>query len=211
MSTTRPTVVSPHCERVIRLLMDTHAQHLRGEVALRLGTGVRGRLRVLPASGHASLIRREGVLIRLVSITEAFTADQLRERLERHAPVPRNKFMDNLYAAEEKRSTLSWDGMKDAYRKWVPGVSISGFKRWNDLISVTEARNAVVHGLGEYTTIQRRNPTSLAQTSDDLERLGFTVTRTDDMVVTTATALTHTASLLRGFLEHLDAQLTDNP
>ena len=79
---TPPVVVSPACDAVIRLLMSTHAQYIRAEVALAKGPAVSGRLSVLPSASHGSLIRREGALVRSMTIVEGFTHEHLRERLE---------------------------------------------------------------------------------------------------------------------------------
>src|SRR3954452_10410963 len=87
LTTKAPAVVmSPDCGNVIRLLMITLAEHKRSEVTLGRRSRIGGRLTVLPSKIHFSRIRRESVLVRSVSLVEAFTYDQLRHRLERHAP-----------------------------------------------------------------------------------------------------------------------------
>lgn len=204
-------VVGSECERVIRLLMITLAQHTRAEYALAGLNPIVGRLSVLPAATQAERIRREGVLVRLTSLTEAFVFGQLQQRLERHAPEPRNKFIEKLYADEERKATGTWDAARDAFSKWGPGVMLSAFGPWDDVRATIDARNAVVHGLGQFTKLQRKNSGSLTATKIRLRSLGFVVDEPDNRLITTTLALRNTSDLLRRFLEHLDGQLQANP
>ncbi|MEI5675742.1 MULTISPECIES: hypothetical protein [unclassified Nocardioides] len=144
-------------------------------------------------------------------MTEAFTYGQLQERLERYAPEPRNKFVDGLYADEERKATGSWDAAKKAFNTWGPGVQLGEFKRWNEVLAVIDARNAVVHGLGQFTRLQRRKHSALAESKKRLVKLGYAIDESDNRLITTSVALRNTGDLLRQFLEHLDGQLTAHP
>lgn len=191
--------------------MITLAQHTRAEAALAGSAPIRGRLSVLPAATQPQRIRRESVLVRLTSLTEAFTFGELQQRLEKHAPEPRNKFVEKLYADEERRATGTWDAAKQAFKDWGSGVNLASFTRWDDVQAVIDARNTVVHGLGQFTRLQRKKPGRLTAAKGRLKVLGFTVDEPDNRLITTQVALRNTTDLLREFLEHLDGELKAKP
>lgn len=201
---TPPVVVSPACEAVIRLLMRTHSEYIRAEVALARSPSVSGRLSVLPSTSHGSLVRREGALVRSVTIVEGFTHEHLRQRLETLAPAPRNALIAPLFKAEEKKSTATWGGVAGAYAKYLNLTFATAFGEWKDFLAVIEARNAIVHGLGEFTK-QQRSDQELPKVILRLDALGFQIAASSHQVLTTHEALTNTARLLRRFLEFLDS------
>lgn len=201
-----PVVVSPTCDRVIRLLMSTHSQYIRAEVALTKSPTVSGRLSVLPSASHGSLMRREGALVRSMTIVEGFTHEHLRQGLELLAPAPRNSLIDPLFKAEERKSTSTWGGVAGAYSKYLDVTFATAFSEWKDFLAVVEARNAIVHGLGQFTK-QQRTDQELPKIILRLQTLGFQISATGDRVLTTNPALTNTARLLRRFLEFLDSSL----
>lgn len=201
---TPPVVVSPACDAVIRLLMSTHAQYIRAEVALAKGPAVSGRLSVLPSASHGSLIRREGALVRSMTIVEGFTHEHLRQRLELLAPAPRNPLIDPLFKAEEKKSTATWGGVAGAYAKYLNVTFATAFSEWKEFLAVVEARNAIVHGLGHFTK-QQRSDQELPKIILRLQALDFQVAANGQQVLTTHAALSNTARLLRRFLEFLDS------
>lgn len=203
---TPPVVVTAECDTVIRLLMSTHAQHVRAEVALASSFVVKGRLSVLPTAGHGSLIRREGALVRLMTIVEGFTHEHLRAKLNVLAPAPRNPLIEPLFRAEEKRATASWGGVAAAYGNYLNLSLTTAFSEWKELLAVVEARNAIVHGLGRFTKQQRADQ-QLPKIVLRLRALDYQVVATSDQVVTTNAALTNTVRLLRRFLEFLDSSL----
>lgn len=203
---TPQAVVSPACDTVIRLLMSTHAQYIRAEVAFARSVTVRGRLSVLPSASHGSLMRRESALVRSMTIVEGFTHEHLRQRLEILAPAPRNPLIDPLFKAEERKSTATWGGVAGAYAKYLNLTFTTALSEWRDFLAVVEARNAIVHGLGQFTK-QQRTDQELPKIILRLQALGFQVADNGHQVLTTHAALTNTTRLLRRFLEFLDSGL----
>lgn len=112
-------VVSPHCDRSIRLLMVTVALHRRGEVALSTGSPIRGRLKVLAPGSVNSRVRRENVLVRSLSIMESYVHAELVSRLAPLAPEPRSALVTALYEQFEERGIMSWNETANYFKKHV--------------------------------------------------------------------------------------------
>lgn len=210
-ASTGPAVVSPNCDRSIRLLMVTLAQHRRGEAALFTGSPIRGRLKVLAPDSVNSRVRRESVLIRSLSIMESYVHAELVSRLAPLAPNPRSALVETLYAQFEDRGTMSWDETANYFKKHVhSSIKIKNNPDWDQVNAVIEARNAVVHGLGRFTNRQtRRNVPKVV--GSHLTKLKFDVSMDGSRVLMTAAALEGTVMLLRSYLEWLDGTLTAIP
>lgn len=208
---TAPAVVSPNCDRSIRLLMVTLALHRREEAALATGSPIRGRLKVLAPDSVKSRVRRENVLVRSVSIMESFVHAELVSRLAPLAPDPRSPLVETLYAQFEERGTMSWDETANYFKKHVhSSIKLKDSPDWNQINAVIEARNAVVHGLGRFTNRQKRRDVPTAVGSH-LTKLKFDVSTDGGRVLVTAAALEGTVLLLRTYLEWLDGALAAIP
>jgi hypothetical protein len=206
-----PAVVSRECDLAVRLLMVTIAQHRRTEDALAARPVTRGRLRVLAPDTVQSRTRHESILVRCVSIMEAHVHGQLVSRLAPLAPPPRTDLVERLYAQFEEKGITSWVETDDYFKKHVhKSVKIKTYSYWNQVDAVIEARNAVVHGLGRFTTRQVRRGVPKAIESH-LKRLNFEITTDRARVLVTRGALEETAMLLRGYLEWLDHVLAGVP
>lgn len=201
----RAAVLSADGERTVRRLMLTLAQHRRSEAALSGQLAV-GRLQVLPTDSLKFRRRREGVLVRAISITEAYVHGQLQARLDIQAPSPRTTLVENLYGQAEDQATSSWNAAADYYKKYVSSTNIKGFYDWNQVDAVIEARNAVIHGLGSFTArrVRRNVPSKVAP---HLTALKFQVNAARARILVTGEALEKTTRLLRSYLEWLDNQL----
>lgn len=206
-----PAVVSPNCDRSIRLLMVTLALHRRGEASLATGSPVRGRLKVLAPDSVNSRVRRENVLVRSLSIMESYVHAELVSRLAPLAPSPRSDLVETLYAQFEERGTMSWDETANYFKKHVhASIKIKNSPDWDQVNAVSEARNAVVHGLGRFTNRQtRRNVPKVV--ASHLTELKFDVSTDGSRVLVTAAALESTVMLLRSYLEWLDGALEAIP
>jgi hypothetical protein len=185
--------------------MLTLAQHRRNESAL-IGWPASGRLQVLPADSLMSRTRREGELVRVISITEAYVHGQLQSRLDALAPSPRTELVDELYGQTEDQATSSWVNAAKYYKKWVNKTAIMSYSGWNQVNAAIEARNAVIHGLGKFTSRQVRHgvPVKVAL---DLSALKYVVDVTEGRVHVTGESLELTTRLLRSYLEWLDNEL----
>jgi len=211
MASGGPAVVSPNCDRSIRLLMVTLALHRRGEAALAIASPIRGRLKVLAPDSANSRVRRENVLVRSVSIMESYVHAELVRRLAPLAPNPRSALVETLYVQFEERGTMSWDETANYFKKHVhSSIRIKNSPDWDQVNAVIEARNAVVHGLGRFTNRQTRRNVPKAVGSH-LAKLSFGVSADGSRVLVTAAALESTVMLLRTYLEWLDGELATIP
>lgn len=185
------------------------AQHRRAEAALEANPFIGGRLKVLPPGSLQSQHRREGTLVRCVTIVESFVAGQLATRLAPQAPSPRAALVETLYADFEEKATGSWPGMAAHYTKYVSKElkirsDASPFAMVDPII---EARNALVHGLGRFTARQVRGK-GHEQTKHRLRELQFRLS-TDEMgILVTPAALDKSVVALRDYLEWLDTELS---
>jgi len=199
-------VLSLDAERSVRLLMTTLAQHRRQEAVLATSRRPwRGRLRMLTTSAASAQVRRQATLVRLTSIVEAHVAEQLVQRFEPHAPPPREAILDDVYVRAEDNAIGSWPKMTDHYGRWF-GIRMNQrtCPSWRRIEALTNARNAVAHGLGELTRrMARRDQEQLRRdfATLDIEMVG-------GAIVLSERTLRSAAAAGREFVGWLDEALT---
>ena len=204
-------VVSVACEHSRRQLMLALAQHRRAEAALEGHVFIGGRLKVLPPGAIQAQHRREGVLVRCVTIVESFVAGQLIVRLAPQAPSPRAALVEKLYAEFEDKGTGSWPAMEEYFTKYVKkDIKIrNGASPFAKVGPIIEARNALVHGLGRFTARQVRGK-GLQQTKQRLKVLKFGLTPDELGLIVTPAAIEESVSALRAYLEWVDGELSEH-
>lgn len=185
--------------------MTTLAQHRRQEAVLAASRSPsRGRLRVLPTSAGSVQIRRQATLVRITSIIEAYVAEQLVQRFESHAPPPRQPIIDDVYVRAEDNAIGSWPKMTDHYGRWF-GIKMNRrtCPAWRRIEALTNARNAVAHGLGELTRRMAR------KNQDELRRDFATidVAMAGNAIVLTEASLRNAVAAGSDFIEWLDEEL----
>ncbi len=202
-------VVSVACEHSRRQLMTALALHRRAEAAVELHVVIGGRLKVLPPGSMQAQHRREGALVRCVTIVESFVAGQLVMRLAPQAPTPRAGLVEKLYAEFEDKGTRSWPAMAEYFTKHVKREIkiMSGASPFADVGPIIEARNALVHGLGRFTARQERGK-GQQQTKQRLKALKFDLTPDELGVLVTPAALEESVVAMRAYLEWVDGQLS---
>lgn len=198
-------VSSLEAEHSVRLVMRTLAQHRRQEAHLALAPPVPiGRLRASLAAPAAAQVRRQATLLRLSSIVEAFAADQLVVRLESQAPPPRPAILNDVYTRAEDNALGSWPKLTEHYARWFRiKVSQKACPPWRRVEAMTNARNAVAHGLGELTRRMARK--DLRQLERDFATVDIKVVGT--AVVLSEVSLRSASVAAREFIEWLDEQL----
>lgn len=152
--------------------------------------------------------RREGVLVRCVTIVESFVADQLVIRLAPQAPSPRTALVETLYAEFEDKGTGSWIAMEQYFKKHVSKhIKIrNGTSPFDEVGPIIDARNALVHGLGRFTARQVRGK-GLHETKQRLKAMQFGLTPDELCVLVTSSALEESVRALRNYLEWVDGEL----
>lgn len=191
-------------ERSIRLIMTTLAQHRRQEAVLeRSRPPSRGRL--IPATSAWSVqIRRQATLVRITSIIESYVTEQLVQRFELHAPPPLPDILKDVYVRAENDAIASWPRMTEHYKRWFKiKISRQTCPAWGRVEALTDARNAVSHGLGELTRRMARS--NLDQLRQDLATID--VAMAGNALELTESSLRQAASAGREFIEWLDDEL----
>lgn len=143
------SVVSAGAEEASALLFHTLGAHRVTVAAMR--TRRAGRL----ASGapfDAEQIQCQATLVRLLSITESFTAELMTTAVDAAVSRAASASVNKIWEDAAIRGTNSWKEQQDAYKNWL-GVTVD----WKAAERLAEARNAVAHGLGSLTRRQLRN------------------------------------------------------
>ena len=202
-------ILTPSAERSVRLLMSTLAQHRRQEALLALNPALPlGRVSIGATRGNSGEVRRQATLLRLMSIVEAFTAESLVTRLESDVPPPRSAIVEDVYTTAEDNAIASWPNMKKHFGQWF-GIKLShstcpSLRR---VEAMTNARNAVAHGLGDLTRRMARK--DLGQLKLDFATIDISIA--GNSVQISEQALRSSATAAREFVEWLDGQLAAAP
>lgn len=202
------TVTSPPslvAEEYARLLMQALAQHRRSERAIAVKPAVRGRLAVLPSGFFSRQVRYQATLVRLVTVTEAFTSMGLISGLEGQLPFPASPLVTELYYREENSATAGWQQMSSRYKKSLGGIELKSCDGYPTVMAMVEARNAIVHGLGALTRRQQRD-SDLAQLTSKLASIGI-VLNAEKRLAVDYPVLKLGAFDSRRFMFSLDAKL----
>ena len=117
----------------------------------------------------------------------------------------------SLYAEFEDKATGSWPAMADYFEKYVAKkIKIrNGASPFAKVVPIIEVRNALVHGLGDFTARQLRGK-GLQQTKQHLKALEFRLTTDELGVVVTPAALEESVLALSAYLEWVDGELSDH-
>lgn len=202
MTAASPAVTSIAAEQTVRQLMLTTAQHVRQEALLAAAPRRHGRLRSLPTSSASHQARTQSTFMRLVSIIEAHIAGQLVERIEKHVPTPRTPVLDDIYVSAEDKAIGSWSTMSESYKRWL-GIRFNASSDWTSILTMTDIRNAIAHGLGELTRRQARK--DLKQLTRAFSSVGVKVHGTSLRV--SEDAIRNAAATGGRFVVWLDEQL----
>lgn len=190
----RPDVISARAEASIALLFETLAIHRQRSV--RSGT-LSPRLSVMSRGGDPEQPYRQLTLLRLVSITEAFCADQLYELGEIHVRPSETPARASIWDRAADDALGSWPKIRASYKAW---FSIT--PPWGAIEDLIEVRNAIAHGLGHLTRRQRKSEQS---TRDKISRAGI---RLDgDRVILEEVDLTTAARTCRELIQALDTEI----
>jgi hypothetical protein len=147
--------------------------------------------------------------VRLVSITEAFTAARLVELMSAQVPGTMSPPLADLYAREEISATSGWADMARRYKAWASKIELKNCDSHGTVLTLSEVRNAILHGLGALTKRQQRDP-NLPKIVAEMKALGVDVSPNHELWVSTST-LTIAVRELRSFMESLDSKVNAIP
>lgn len=196
-------VPSQQAEDSRALLLRTVGHYRTAQAAMPIRSRPRrlGLLRADPAQEQA-----QATLVRLMSITEAFTGDTLLRHAEPLAKASPHAVAVAVYDDAAVAAVRDWQMMRAAYKRWL-GVGWANAD-YDPVKTLTDARNAVVHGLGTLTRQQTRK--DAAGLRARLSAAGAQVGPEDSLVLPEG-CIVRAACTCRRFVEHVDAQVQQRP
>jgi hypothetical protein len=144
------------------------------------------------------------VLPRLVSIAEDYSRSRLVEvseavvRLEHPLEI-------RMWAQTEESAESSWDSIKRSWTEW-HAVTISDAPTYGPLRGFVEARNTILHGLGELTRKQLRGRNA-NRTRTRFGQAG--ITTVGRRIRLSSADVENSAKAAIGFVQWLDHELVD--
>jgi hypothetical protein len=144
------TVPSERAEEAASRVMVTLAYGLGGPAdPLMLARLLPPRARLLSDPRHSM------ALPHIVAIAEEFSRALLVACSESLLD-PSSPFIRDLWKDGQKRAEGTWDQHRKAWSSW-HGIQLSSCAAWPAVDAFTEARNAIMHGLGRLTRRQLSN------------------------------------------------------
>ena len=113
------------------------------------------------------------VLPHIVAVGEEFVREALLDCSENQLAAT-TQLHAALWSYGEANADRSWPNLRDCWKEW-HGVDFAGFIRQSDMLALIDARNTVVHGLGELTRKQTRKDGGSAVIAR-LSQIGIPVT-----------------------------------
>jgi hypothetical protein len=188
----RPSLIPSHeAESASALLFRTLGAHRTAITTLQAERPTRLRA---ATDGDPLQDRRQATLVRLLSITESFAADLLSREIDKAANQASHPSISKIADDAVNQAIGTWAGQKKSYKEWL-GISES----WTKVEQLTEARNAVAHGLGKLTRRQLRNESG---TTSQLRAVGIAVN--NQAILLTEENLQSAALICRDFIERID-------
>ena len=142
-----PTVLGTRAEAACGLLNQTLGLY-RTQATFTQGANVPARL--APPVFDGTQVQRQATFLRMISITEAFCVDRLLELVEVEVSRAGSNILTLIWDRASISAVSTWPNIQDAYKNW---YAIS--PNWTDLNRLIEVRNAIAHGLGQLTRVQR--------------------------------------------------------
>lgn len=130
--------------RLINLTMGFH----RTQVS-RAGMGTSVSRLSAPTFDHLQ-VQRQATLVRMLSITESFCVDRLLERAETEVEPEGSSVRGLMWDRASTSAVSNWEGIRNSYKAWY-----NVRPKWEDIEQLVEVRNAIAHGLGQLTRLQR--------------------------------------------------------
>ncbi len=144
--------------------------------------------------------RAQNYLFRCVSIIEAYT-DAVLEAMFESVLVGSPAAASLLLEQHLQSATQSWGNRKRSFREHHE-LSLGAFGQWSKVMALVDVRNAVAHGLGSMTRIQRLNPQG---TIERLKLIGVRIEAAELLVDRTNVVIA--ADVASTYVRWLDAKL----
>lgn len=194
--------LTTEAEEASVLLFKTLGAHRR--VVANFRPAPRPRLHSMTRA-DAEQLQCQATLVRLLSITESFTAQLLLREMDQLVARANSRSADVMWDQAGIRATGSWREQRDAYKKWFD-INNSTVDWVPVAERLAEARNAVAHGLGALTRRQLRN---VAATERALKAVGIPLV--NGRIVLSDATLASAATACRDLITQLDHAMQQRP
>ncbi len=191
-------VISDDAEASVRLLYQALALHQ----SLLRNIQRNERRRIPTAGADAVQLQRQSTLLRLVTITELFCSRNLLAGVEAILEPSRHETVQKIWGDAARGATSNWESIEKSYKKWLDVTLDAG--AWTAVRDYAEARNAVAHGYGVLTHMQRR---SLSKVRPALVRVNIALDERSWRITLSDRVLHEAVEACREFIEHLDDKL----
>ncbi|MBJ7519368.1 MAG: hypothetical protein JHC84_06705 [Solirubrobacteraceae bacterium] len=158
----------------------------------------RGVLAASHVSGLSLGFHRHDALLRFVGIAEGFAVNRFLEVSD--VVVSDDTILQHLWQRELKTALDTWERRDKSWKRYF-AVDVETYGDHARLRGYVEARNAIVHGLGELSRKQRANP---ADAVAKLRKAGITVV--NNRVVIEAAHVDDCARTVIAFVRWLDTR-----
>lgn len=157
------------------------------------------RIRASPLGPvEPDIVRRHTLLLRYVSITEAYV-DALMPGLLTEQLGPPSALLRSMVHEIELAASANWSKRLESFKR-IHGFQLSKCDGWKEVEGATHARNSIAHGLGLLTASQRQNPNFAAVVG----RVGINVG--GGAIVVSDAAVDTVYDACRRFIIAIDAQ-----
>ncbi len=147
---------------------------------------------------------REAVLVRCMSILEAYVTELGHEvverRLRQEIPAGTVRTLADYLVRKRWQGARSWPDYEEIWKEGL-GLSLGDFREWQQIRITRGARNAIVHQLGEYNQEYRK----VARTK--LEGMGIDATRASGRIPLDEDDVTDGLSAGRAFVLWADLEM----
>jgi hypothetical protein len=142
-----PAVLGTRAEAALRLLNLTLGLHRAQAVPIRSSPD---STRLAAPAFDGLQVQRQATFLRMISIAEAFCVDRLLELAEVDVAPSGNVIRTIVWDKASSSAVGTWTSIQDTYKNWYD-VKPS----WTAMNQLIEVRNAIAHGLGQLTRVQR--------------------------------------------------------
>ncbi|MFI2563560.1 hypothetical protein [Paenarthrobacter sp. NPDC018779] len=149
-----PIVLGARAEAACRLLNQTLGLHRTQTIDTQRAKPL---ARLATPTFDGVQVQRQATFLRMISITEAFCVDRLLDLAETEFSPTGNNIRTLVWDKASTSAVSTWSGTQDAYKSWYD-IRPS----WTQINQLIEVRNAIAHGLGKLTRIQRAKRASIS-------------------------------------------------
>lgn len=148
-----PVVLGARAEASCRLLNQTLGLYRMQAATIR---EAEAPTRLAPPAFDDLQVQRQAIFLRMISITEAFCVDRLLQLAEDEISPSGNNLRTVIWENASTSAVSNWSSIRSTYKLWYDIKP-----NWARINQLIEVRNAIAHGLGQLTRIQRTKRQSI--------------------------------------------------